>query len=70
MMVKILELEYIILKPIIKVNEINKTIENLYSNSIDIEEVKQIYTDIDKSLISIEKHKKTDFRCDMKFEEK
>jgi hypothetical protein len=42
-------------KAIIKVDEINKTIENLYSNSIDIEEVKQIYTDIDKSLISIEK---------------
>jgi hypothetical protein len=41
-------------KAIIKVDEINKTIENLYSNSIDIEEVKQIYTDIDKSLISIE----------------
>lgn len=42
-------------KAIIIVNEINKTIENLYGNSIDIEEVEQIYTDIDKSLISIEK---------------
>ena len=42
-------------KAIIKVNEINETVNNLYSNSIDIEDVKKIYTEIDKSLLSIEK---------------
>lgn len=42
-------------KVIIKVNEINKTIENLYGgNLINIAEVKKIYTEIDKSFISIE----------------
>lgn len=42
-------------KAIIKVNEINETVNNLYSNSIDIEDVKKIYTEIDKSLLSVEK---------------
>lgn len=42
-------------KAIIKVNEINKTIENLYSNSVDIESLKKIYSEIDISLTSIEK---------------
>jgi len=42
-------------KAIIKVNEINETVNNLYSNPIDIEDVKKIYTEIDKSLLSIEK---------------